>query len=89
LQSVTSVGPPGANLVIPVTSNGYALNDANNNVERYDANGRLISVTNRAGVVQTMNYDASGHLSSVVDSFGRSLTFNYDSQNRLVSVTRQ
>lgn len=66
-------------------------------VEIFDESGRLLSVTNRAGLTQTLAYsDAStpgavapyaGLLISVTDPFGRKLSFSYDSTGRLTKVT--
>jgi YD repeat-containing protein len=57
-------------------------------VETYDASGKLISIRTRAGVMQTLGYNASdGKLESVEDSFGKRLEFAYDSSGRLASVT--
>lgn len=81
--------PPGTSLKLVKTANDYTLTDGNDTVETYDATGKLLIITNRAGVVQTMAYDGSGRLSSVVDNFGHQLTLGYDTQNRLISVTRQ
>jgi YD repeat-containing protein len=56
--------------------------------ETYDrATGRLESLANRAGLVQTLQYDASSRLESVSDPFGRALTFAYNAQGRIASVT--
>ena len=63
------------------------INSSDESVEAYDANGRLLSITSRSGLVQTLSYDASGHVSSVSDAFGRSLTFGYDTSGRLSSMT--
>lgn len=81
--------PPGTGVKLLQTSSGYTLTDGNDNVESYDANGKLLSIASRAGVVQTMSYDAAGHLSGVTDSFGHQLSFSYDPQGRLSAVTRQ
>lgn len=82
-----------------VTATLVSVNDANNNVigwiytlpndnvETYDANGRLLGIANRAGLVQTLLYDANGRLASIMDPFGRTLQFAYDMQNRLVTLT--
>ncbi len=83
------VNPPGLNLKLQKTTSGFTVTDSNDNIEQYDANGRLLSVTSRSGVVQTMNYDTSGLLSNVNDSFGHQLTFTYDTQGHLFTVTRQ
>jgi YD repeat-containing protein len=89
LNGTSIVAPPTINLNLQQTSSGYTLTDANDTVETYDTNGKLLSITGRAGTVQTMSYDPSGRLSGVTDSFGHRLTLSYDSQNRLITVTRQ
>jgi RHS repeat-associated protein len=56
---------------------------ATENTETYNATGRLLSITTRSGVVQTLNYETNPpagqepKLLSVIDSYGRSLTFTY------------
>jgi YD repeat-containing protein len=78
---VTATGFSHAKLLR--TPTGYRLTTPDDTVEQYNATGRLLSITTRAGVVQTLNYEAnppSGQepkLLSVVDSYGRSLTFTY------------
>lgn len=56
-------------------------------VETYDALGRLISISNRAGLTHTLTYGANGRVSSVSDDFGRNLTFTYNANNRLATLT--
>jgi len=81
--------PPSIGIKFQATATGYTLTDANDNVEVYNTNGVLQTITSRAAVVQTMNYDTSGRLSTVLDSFGHKLSLGYDAQNRVFSVTRQ
>jgi YD repeat-containing protein len=83
------VAPPSIGMTLQQTANGYTLTDQDDRVEQYDSKGRLLSITTRAGIVQTMGYDTSNRLSTVTDSFGHSLSLTYDGQNRLSSVTRQ
>lgn len=67
---------------------GWQYTDAvNDDVEAYDANGNLLSITNRAGLVQTLGYDSTGHLTTVTDPLGQTLTFTYDSVDRISTVT--
>jgi YD repeat-containing protein len=57
-------------------------------VETYDVAGRLIALTNRQGLTQTLTYNALNRVSAVTDSFGRSLTFTYGpTPGRLDAVT--
>lgn len=57
------------------TATGWSLRNNDDEVEVYDAGGRLVSITNRAGLVQTLAYDANGRLQTVTDPFGNTLTF--------------
>jgi RHS repeat-associated protein len=56
-------------------------------VEDYDATGKLLSITDRTGRIQTVHYDTTGNLSSVSDDFGHSLTFTHDASNRIATMT--
>ena len=56
-------------------------------VETYDATGKLLTITTRAGLTQRLRYNAQGRLTSVTDPFGRTLTFAYDTESRVSSVT--
>jgi YD repeat-containing protein len=89
VQTGLIITPPGTALKLLQTVSGFTLTDDSDNIEVYDSNGRLLSVTSRTGVVQTMNYDGAGKLGGVTDNFGHQLTLGYDAQNRLISVTRQ
>ena len=68
----------------------YITND--DDVETYDAEGRLTSITNRGGFVQTLSYvDSAGHprdnVQSVTDPQGHRLTFGYNAADQLTSLT--
>ncbi len=66
---------------------GWKLTNTLDEVEVYDDSGKLISITNRAGLVQTVTYDPNGTISSVTDAFGRSMTFTADAQRRISTMT--
>lgn len=74
---------------------GWTLTSAEGDeVETYNADGRLTSIRNRAGQTHTLQYDADSRLASVTDQHGRMLTFAYalaagdpNSVYRLVSMT--
>jgi YD repeat-containing protein len=66
----TIVAPAGVTLRLTQLSSGYQLIDDDDNVEIYDATGKLLSVTARSGIVETLAYDSSNRLSTVTDSFG-------------------
>jgi len=71
---------------------GFTYVNENDETEQYDMNGRLLSISNRAGLTQTLQYTQDPAtlitlLSSVTDSFGHTLSFKYDSSGRLVGAT--
>ncbi|MGH8201638.1 MAG: RHS repeat-associated core domain-containing protein [Steroidobacteraceae bacterium] len=80
---------PGVGYQLAHTSTGgYQITDEQDNVETYDNTGKLLSVADRAGNIQTLTYSpTTGLLSSVSDNFGYTLTLAYDDQSRLTSVS--
>ncbi len=88
--------PPGINLALVRTNSsngaltGWKLTTEIDAVELYDANGRLISITERNGLKKNLTYENIGTktlLKSVQDAFGRRLTFTNDASGRLASMT--
>ncbi len=74
---------------------GWEYLDNNDNKETYDTEGKLVSMTNRAGFVQTLTYtlsvaengdDNPDTLDSVTNHFGRTIVFSYDTAGRIVSM---
>jgi YD repeat-containing protein len=63
---------------LEVLPSGFKLTTQNDEVELYALNGKLLSITNREGLTQTLTYDANGNLTTVTDPFGRTLTFTYE-----------
>jgi YD repeat-containing protein len=56
----------------------------------YDANFRVISITDAIGQVTTISYDHATDIfkiTRVTDPFGRFATFDYDASNRLMKIT--
>ena len=82
----TYVAEPGITERLVAISGGYQLIDQNDTVETYDSNGKLLTITDRAGNTQTLSY-TNGLLTSVIDNFGHILSLAYDAQNRLQTVT--
>lgn len=71
-------------------ASGWKLTTSEDEIELYDAQGKLLSISNRAGLTQTLGYFTTGLnkdlLQTVTDPFGRTLTFSYTNR-RLDSVT--
>jgi YD repeat-containing protein len=81
------LGGPGA---VNVVSWTFTTND--DEVESYDPEGRLVSITSRDGFVQTLTYvDTSNHptdsVQQVADPQGRVLNFGYNAGGALTSIT--
>jgi YD repeat-containing protein len=75
-------------LFVDTTNGGaYRLHLAGHSVERYDASGKLLSITDASGQVQTLTYDTAGLLSAVTDHLSRRLQFAYDTSGRVVTLT--
>lgn len=84
--------------VVQVTLTGWKYTTSNGDLtEQFDAEGKLLSITNRAGLTQTLTYSDNttppeiapvpGLLLRVTEPFGRHLDLAYDAQKRLVSMT--
>ncbi|QJR13339.1 RHS repeat domain-containing protein [Usitatibacter palustris] len=60
---------------------------AERDVELYDAAGKLLSITYRAGFVHTLTYNVGGQLETITDSFGRTITLTYNAAGALSTMT--
>jgi YD repeat-containing protein len=80
------------------TQTGYQYTvAADNSIETYNATGKLISIQDRAGMMQTLAYSddttpvvvapKTGLLIRVTDAFGRQLNFTYDASSRIATLT--
>lgn len=68
------------------TITGWQLKTAEDELETYNAAGRLESIADRSQRVTTLAYNTDGRLQTVTDPFGRMLTVAY-TFGRLSSVT--
>ncbi len=88
---VADVGQAVTSLTQQIDSNnnitGYTYLNENDEAEKYDTAGKLISITNREGLTQTLQYNnVYGMPTSVSDAFGRQLTFTYSSKGILLGM---
>ncbi len=74
-------------LMSGTTQTGWQLVTADDSTEIYLADGRLNSVTDRAGNVTALGYDTNKRLTKVTGPFGHTLTFTYNTNNLVASVT--
>jgi RHS repeat-associated protein len=87
LQNGAINNPPGISVRLAVSGSGFTVTDDLDNVENYNAAGVLLSITSRAGVMQTISYDGNGRLYRVIDSFGNSLTVARNAAQKIGSIT--
>jgi YD repeat-containing protein len=66
---------------------GWQLTTPDNDVEQYNAQGKLTTITTRSGFVTTLAYDGSGRLSTITDAYGRAITLGYDTSGNMTSMT--
>jgi len=65
---------------------GWLYRTGNGELERYDANGRLVSLGTGTSRQITFRYDSDA-LVEAIDRQGRKLTFTYDSAGRMATVS--
>jgi RHS repeat-associated protein len=75
---------------------GWRVTSVSDDIESYDAAGKLVSIVDRSGRTQTLSYStastpaaiapAAGLLIQISDQFGRQLNFTYDSAQRMASM---
>jgi RHS repeat-associated protein len=56
-------------------------------IYEYDANRRLIRLTDPLGHVRTMTYDASGNLSAITNGAGETMTYANDENGNVLTAT--
>lgn len=65
---------------------GWQYTNDRNELETYDAVGKLLSIRSRSGWLQTMHYNGNDLLDSVTDSAGRTLRISYDAAGRVFEL---
>ncbi|CAK0780119.1 hypothetical protein CCP4SC76_7230003 [Gammaproteobacteria bacterium] len=66
---------------------GWILRTANDTQEGYSSDGRLMSLTNREGLVTTLAYDGNKRLTSVTGPFGHALKFENTASGNVSKMT--
>lgn len=59
----------------------------NDDIWQFTPAGKLVTMTQRNGLVYTLAYNPSGQLATVTNQFGRSLSFSYNASGQLSSVS--
>ncbi|MDD5113962.1 MAG: DUF6531 domain-containing protein, partial [Methylobacter sp.] len=66
---------------------GWQLLTSDDTKEVFSLDGRLTSVTNRAGLTTSLSYDSKNRLNTVTGYFGHSLKYVYGANNRISTIT--
>jgi RHS repeat-associated protein len=65
----------------------WYLKSPDDTVDKFDNNGRLVTITQRGGYTQTFTYAGSGNNTMVADSLGRQISFTYSTAGLATSLT--
>ncbi len=81
------VPPSGVTDSLVKTEEGtFTLTTLDQTVYRFDASGRIASITDGHGLKTTYGYSGEGRLSTITDPSGQTLTFAYNGSNHMTSV---
>lgn len=88
LQNGVWQGDGDVNSRLTATANGWQYQTGLDEVEQYNAQGQLLSITGRNGLSLQLAYDNLGRLSSVTNAFGQVLRYAYQGDGKqVVAVT--
>jgi RHS repeat-associated protein len=77
-ESYRSIYAEVRDTLIHEADGSWSLKGKDLTVHRFDAAGKLASVSDRNGNTLTCTYDAGGRLAAVADPVGRQITFGYE-----------
>lgn len=84
---VSSITPDFFGQIAQNGDNTYTVTFKSGYVHRFNAIGKLISLTDRNGNQTTLSYDATGKLASIADPFGRVVTVETNGNGRVLSLS--
>lgn len=73
--------------LVKTADNIYALSYKDGSRKKFDANGKILSITDATGNSTSFAHDAAGNLASITDAASRAITFAYDVNNLLTTIT--
>jgi len=82
----TYKAPSGVTSTLAKVEATFQLTTLENTVYRFDASGRIASITDDHGLKTTYGYDANGRLATITDPSSQTLTFSYNASNHITSV---
>ncbi|HEU4705601.1 MAG TPA: RHS repeat-associated core domain-containing protein, partial [Solirubrobacterales bacterium] len=78
--------PSGVTDTLAKVEGTFQLTTLDQTVYRFDASGRIASITDAHGLKTTYAYNAEGRLATITDPSGQTLTFAYNASNHITSV---
>lgn len=78
--------PPGVTGVLRQVEGSFQLTSLDRAVFRFDASGRIATITDDHGLKTTYGYDVNGRLATITDPSAQTLTFSYNASNHIASV---
>ncbi|MGD2136899.1 MAG: RHS repeat-associated core domain-containing protein [Gammaproteobacteria bacterium] len=69
------------------TAEGWLYENERDEIEIYNAAGRLIRITTRKGIVFDYTYNMQNDVAAVSTNLGESLSFDYDADRRITAIT--
>jgi RHS repeat-associated protein len=78
--------PSGVTSTLAKVEGTFQLTTLENTVYRFDASGRIASITDDHGLKTTYGYDANGRLATITDPSAQTLTLSYNASNHITSV---
>ncbi len=82
----TYKAPAGVSDQLTKVEGTFQLTTLENTVYRFDASGRIASITDDHGLKTTYAYDGNGRLATITDPSAQTLTFSYNASNHITSV---
>lgn len=80
--------PPHAReSLVKNSDKSYTLRESGGLVRRFNADGRLVAITDRNGNTLTLAYDATGFPTAVTDASGRTVQLTKGADGRVESIT--
>ena len=78
--------PSGVTSSLAKVEGTFQLTTLERTIYRFDASGRIASITDDHGLKTTYGYDANGRLATITDPSAQTLTFSYNSSNHITLV---
>jgi RHS repeat-associated protein len=73
--------------IVKNVDNTYTLTFQDGRIHQFNANGKLVSFSDRIGNTITLTLNASGNPTTITDASGRTVTLTYDSYTKIATMS--